>query len=118
MNKKALRIIKVLFLFLLVLSGTLNMLWPLDGFRWAYWISRFLLSSSVALFGLSFVIFPKLMMRFYYEDEKDYKEIEHWRLLASSFIAGISFFSFGIWYFIKVWESWIIKCLGSIICNN
>ena len=118
MNKKALRIIKVLFLFLLVLSGTLNMLWPLDGFRWAYWISGFLLSSSIALLGLSFLISPKFMMRFYYEDEKDYKEIEYWRVIASSLVVGTSFLAFGIWYFIKVWESWIIKCLGSIICNN
>lgn len=118
MNKKILKIVKILFLFLLALSGTLNMLWPLNGFRWAYWISGFLLSSSIALFGLSFLIFPKFMMHFYYEDEKDYKEIENWRLMASGFVAGTSFLAFGIWYFINVWESWIIKCLGVVICNN
>lgn len=118
MNKKTLKLIKILLVFSIVLSGTLNMLWPLDGFRWAYWISRFLLSSTVIIFGLSFLIFPKFMMQMYYEDEKDYKEIEHWRLIASAFVAGILFLASGVWYFIAVWESWTIKCFGLVICNN
>ena len=76
MNKRTLKIIKILLISSLCVAGVLNMLWPLDGFRWAYWISGFLLSSTVTIFGLSFLIFPKFMMHIYYEDEKDYKEDE------------------------------------------
>lgn len=118
MNKITLKIIKILFLSLLILSGTLNLLWPLDGFRWAYWVSKFLLSGILLVFGASFVVLPKYMMHIVYEDEKDYEAIAHWRLALSGLVVGVSFLVFGAWYFINVWESWIIKCFGLLICYN
>lgn len=116
MTDKNTKFTRWIVLFIFILPFALNLIWPIDGFLWAYWVSRFLLGGGMSVIGFSFIIFPKAMMRLLITNKDDYNTIEAWRLVVSGLIAGIPIFLFGVNFLATAVRRWITECANVIDC--
>lgn len=116
MIEKKIKLIRRVILFGFMLFAVLNLIWPINGFLWAYWLSRFLLDCELVILGISFIIFPKVMMRVWITNKADYDSIDAWRIVLSGLITGIPVFVVGVYFLSLVIKNWIAQCSNFLDC--
>lgn len=111
-----LKIVRISVLLYFLISFGLNMIWVNDGFKWAYWVSRFLLGVGLIIIGLTFIAFPKTMMLLLITNKSDYDSILGWKIKLSGFIAGLPILMFGAYFLFFVLRAWKIECIEIANC--
>jgi hypothetical protein len=99
-----------------LLSFVLNNIWQGGENHWAYWVSRFLNGGEAVVFGMAFLIFPKVMMKVCTKDNEDLSDIPDWKFKVIGLIAGIPFSVFGIYFFSIGIKRWLIAGCYFIDC--
>ena len=91
-------------------------MWQGDKPDWSYWVSRFLISSTLLIFGFLFSVFPNRMARLIFTNEQDYIDLPQWRRIAIGLVIGIPVFLLGMEFFSITVQGWILECSNIASC--
>ena len=116
MKEKMLKLTRVVVLLLMLFSLMLNHAWQGGKPDWPYWVSRFLISSTLLFFGFLFSIFPNHMTQLIFAKEQDYLDFSKWRRIAIGLVIGVPVFLLGIEFFSITLQRWIAECSDLTNC--
>ena len=100
----------------MLVSLMLNHVWQGDKPDWPYWVSRFLISSTLLIVGLLFLASPNHMAQLIFTKEQDYLDLSKWRRIAIGLVIGVPIFLLGMEFFSVTVQRWISECSNIAIC--
>jgi len=116
MKEKMLKLMRIIILSLVFSSLMLNHMWQGDKPDWPYWVSRFLISSTLLIFGLLFLASPNRMAQLIFTKEQDYLDLSKWRRIAIGLVIGVPIFLLGMEFFSITVQRWISECSNIANC--